>query len=399
MKSRTVPYLIGLFFDGISSGLFMLALPWIMLKSPDMGTFVAIIALICTVTTFFITPYMSSIIDRFSRKKILVWIQIIQLITALLVCAIYSTDFNSSTALAIPQLIFWVSTNVAWHVNNAFTQENFAKHEYAKISGYQEVVVQSSMMGAGALGIVLLERWGITEFSFFAATASVIAVISYLMIPYNRQLRDSKKSPMLAQMKQIQTTYSTMPTYYTFILISCLSYPVLTMLSRLIPIWFSELNISGDWFATYNIALGLGSLITGLLLSWILSFTSHKNIMQYSIILLALILLIMGELRNPFYIVTLTIGFGFFNALNRIARINWMHHTVPLHQRGRIDGGLAMFTTLAQSLSYVLIAYLSHINAIEQGFVVIGLIMLVCGLWMVSLGKRMDKNQSLIPKY
>lgn len=31
MKSRTIPYLLARFFDGISSGMFMMALPWIML--------------------------------------------------------------------------------------------------------------------------------------------------------------------------------------------------------------------------------------------------------------------------------------------------------------------------------------------------------------------------------
>ncbi|POC15488.1 MFS transporter, partial [Vibrio vulnificus] len=47
-RNRTLPYLTGLFFDGISSGLFMMALPWMMLQTPDMGTFVALTALTCT---------------------------------------------------------------------------------------------------------------------------------------------------------------------------------------------------------------------------------------------------------------------------------------------------------------------------------------------------------------
>ena len=72
MKRKTPPYLTGRFFDGISSGLFMLALPWLMLATPNMGTFVALTALLCTVTTFLITPYFSALIDRHSRKHILI---------------------------------------------------------------------------------------------------------------------------------------------------------------------------------------------------------------------------------------------------------------------------------------------------------------------------------------
>ena len=69
MKRKTPPYLTGRFFDGISSGLFMLALPWLMLATPNMGTFVALTALLCTITTFLATPYFSALIDRHSRKK------------------------------------------------------------------------------------------------------------------------------------------------------------------------------------------------------------------------------------------------------------------------------------------------------------------------------------------
>lgn len=52
MKNRTMPYLSGRFFDGISSGLFMMALPWVMLETPGMGPFVAMVALACTAISF-----------------------------------------------------------------------------------------------------------------------------------------------------------------------------------------------------------------------------------------------------------------------------------------------------------------------------------------------------------
>lgn len=56
-KNKSLPYLSGRFFDGISSGLFMMALPWIMLATPNMGSFVAMVALTCTAVSFFLTPF------------------------------------------------------------------------------------------------------------------------------------------------------------------------------------------------------------------------------------------------------------------------------------------------------------------------------------------------------
>ena len=77
MKNRTIPYLSARFFDGISSGMFMMALPWIMLSEEGMGTFVAITALVCTCLSFLITPFFATLIDRHSRKNILIIMQLL----------------------------------------------------------------------------------------------------------------------------------------------------------------------------------------------------------------------------------------------------------------------------------------------------------------------------------
>ncbi|MBE4620103.1 MFS transporter [Vibrio navarrensis] len=384
-QNRTLPYLSGRFFDGISSGLFMMALPWIMLQTPDMGSFVAMTALACTAISFVLTPFFSTLVDRHSRKQILVFNQVLQASTAALVALAYLFGLGSHLLLALAQLIFWVSSNLAWSTNNAFTQENYDAHEYAAISGQQEVVMQGTTLGAGALGVVLLEYWGVVEFALFAAFASALATLSYCFTPYRRQLRLHQPSQFWTQMAESKTIFSASPRFYAIILLSCLSYPVLTFLSKLVPIWFAEQQISGDWFAGYNIAFGLGSLITGLLVSRILALTSPLSIIQYSLGAAALALVGMSFSASPAFILLFTAGFGFFNALNRIARINWMHHTIPIEQRGRVDGGIGMFSTLVQSLSYVLIAMLNHYQSTQSGFAIAALVLAVATLviWLL----------------
>ena len=387
-KSRTLPYLSGRFFDGISSGLFMMALPWIMLESENMGTFVALIALACTATSFVLTPFFSTLIDRHSRKSLLVLVQLIQSTTAMVVFFAYWLSDGSHWLLAAAQLVFWVTSNLAWTTNNAFTQENYDLHEYACISGKQEIVMQGTTLGAGALGVILLQAWGMLEFAAFAASASGIATLSYIVTPYRRKLRSSHKVPFLKQMKESKSIFAKQPRFYAFIMLSCLSYPILTFLGKLVPIWFAENGVSGDWYAGYNITFGLGSLLTGVLLSKLLSLTSHQTTMQYSMAVVALTLVGMSLSQHPGYILLFTLFFGFFNALNRIARTNWMHHTIEVNQRGRVDGGLAMFSTSVQSISYVVIAALAHYGTTQYGF------MLAAAVMFVAVGVMIRLNQS-----
>lgn len=395
MKNKTQPYLIGRFFDSISSGLFMMALPWVMLASPGMGTFVALVSLSCTAVSFLVTPFFSTLTDRHSRKTLLIVNQWVQAGMALVVFAAYGLELESHWLLAFAQLVYWVSSNVAWATNNAFTQENYQQHEYAKISGQQEIVMQSTTLGAGALGVVLLEKWGMMEFALFAATASSLAAIFYILTPYTRRLRESHSVSFMNQLKESKHIFSREPYFFGFILLSCLSYPVLTYLSKLVPIWFSEQDITGDWFAGFNISFGLGSLFTGLIVTKVLKRLPHAHIIFASMTILSLTLIGMSFSLHPMGILMLIALFGVFNALNRIARINWMHHTVSIHQRGRVDGGISMFSTTVQSLSYVVIAMLSHYDMTRYGFIFAAVVMMVAVGAMWALQKNIGNNNDL----
>ncbi len=382
IQHRTLPYLSGRFFDGISSGLFMMALPWIMLQTPNMGTFVAMVALTCTLVSFVITPWFSTLIDRHSRKALLVINQVIQTSTAAFVFIAYWLDLGSHWLLAAAQLIFWVSSNLAWSTNNAFTQENFESHEYASISGKQEIIMQGTTLGAGALGVILLEAWSMLEFSAFAAIASALATFSYIASPYRRKLRSSQVLPFMAQLTQSRRIFSAHPRFYLFLTLSALSYPILTFLGKLVPIWFVEQGISGEWLAGYNLAFGLGSLVTGVFVTRLITMTTLDNTMTYATFIVSLTLVGMSFVTHPIYLLFFTLLFGFFNALNRIARTNWMHHTVAVEERGRADGGLAMIATMIQSMSYVLIAVLTHYGWTGYGFAIAAVIML-CATWVM----------------
>ncbi|USD34978.1 MULTISPECIES: MFS transporter [Vibrio] len=396
MKNRTMPYLSGRFFDGISSGLFMMALPWVMLETPGMGPFVAMVALACTAISFFLTPLFSTLIDRHSRKSLLVIVQLVQSLTALLVLIAYWLGFDSNWLLAAAQLLFWVSSNLAWTTNNAFTQENYDPHEYAAISGKQEIILQGTTLGAGALGVVLLQIWGMLEFAAFAAAASGLSTLSYLVTPYRQKLRQSKTTSFIGQMKESKDIFTAQPRFYAFLLLSALSYPILTFLGKLVPIWFSEVGISGDWYAGYNIAFGLGSLMTGLFVAKLLKLASHQSTMLYSMAIASVMLIGMSFSAHPAYLLIFTLFFGSFNALNRIARTNWMHHTIRVEQRGRADGGLQMFATMAQSISYTVIAFLSHYGLTHYGFMLAAVTMIGAVLMMKQLNKRDDLAPEIV---
>ncbi|MCG6285546.1 MFS transporter, partial [Vibrio vulnificus] len=184
------------------------------------------------------------------------------------------------------------------------------------------------------------------------------------------------------------TLFSAQPRFFAIIFLSCLSYPIVTYLGKLVPIWFAENQVAGHWFASYSIAFGLGSLLTGLSIHRLLAKGNYPKTLLWAMVALTFALAGMALATTPLALIVLTFLFGFFNALNRITRTNWMHHTVAIEQRGRVDGGLAMFSTLVQSLSYLLIAFLAQQDQTQLGFLVATLVMLVASVCLFVLTSR-----------
>ncbi|WP_435237738.1 MFS transporter [Psychromonas sp. PT13] len=388
MKNKIITYLFARFFDGISSGMFMMALPWVMLQQDNMGFFVAITALVCTTISFVFTPFFATWIDRYSRKKILILMQIIQSITALLIFIAYYNQYESHWLLAVAQLIFWTTNDMAWCCNNAFTQENFKRDEYAKLASYEEIVMQSTTLTASALGIILLENWSMVAFSTLAAMASFLSACCYIMTPYQRKLVNTLKQSFLSQLTQSKKIFAKQIHFYCFLALSCLSYPVLTFMAKLVPIYFSEQNVDGALFATWNMSYGLGALLSGLVIARLLVRFDNENAMIFSMFTMAALLIIMGSYLSPTLIIGLTLIIGFFNSYNRIARTNKLHHVIAINERGRVDGGLKLFSTMAQSISYVVIALLSYAQLTELGFVLAGIVLLIAATVMLQFRSR-----------
>ncbi|PMO36430.1 MFS transporter [Vibrio breoganii] len=393
MNRKFLPHLSGLFWDGISSGLVMMALPWFLLQQGDMGLFVALTTLACTLSSFFLTPIFATFIDRYSRKAILMLVQGIQVATALILLLFTQEQAISVWVLAFAQFVFWLTNDLAWCTNNAFTQENYQKHEYASYSSYQEIVFQATSLGAGSLGIVFLELWGMAQFATFAVVASTLSLLSFSITTYHRRPREESSSSFSSQLIESKTVFTQQPRFYAFLALSCLGYPALTYLSKLIPIHFSEQSISASWFASWSLSYGIGALMCGFFVKVLLSKFATEKAMMACLFCVGLLILAMALSPSPQMIVGLTLLVGFFSSYNRIARTYKMNLEVDNNYRGRIDGGLKLFSTFSQSISYVMIAILSYYNAISLGFMILSIVLIIASLAMHRIYLRQGHLQ------
>ncbi len=183
-KNRRL-HLLGLMFDGIASGMMLMALPWFILKQGNNGMFLAVVTLACTVMSFVLTPFVATAIDRCPRKHILALTQLVQVLAAS--CIVIGGMMTNSSQLgsahsavsvwilAFCLVSFWLASDIAWATNGAFTQELYKPSEYGRVSSQQEIVMQITTLSAGGMGVWLLEVWSMEEFAQLTGALAFVA--------------------------------------------------------------------------------------------------------------------------------------------------------------------------------------------------------------------------------
>ncbi|WP_353500029.1 MFS transporter [Vibrio sp. CB1-14] len=393
-KNRRL-HLLGLMFDGIASGMMLMALPWFILKQGSNGTFLAVVTLVCTIMSFVLTPLIATAIDRYPRKRILALTQLIQLLagsSVVIAGTVISRSHlgndhsvSSVWVLAFCLVAFWIASDLAWATNGAFTQELYVPSEYGRISSQQEIVMQITTLSAGGMGVWLLELWSLEKFALLAASLSLVALMCFVAIRHRSFSSKQKRTPYHLQLRESTSIFRQSPRFFAFIALSCVGYPMMTYLAKLVPIYLSENQQSGEWFAWWQINYGVGAMVCGLMIVKVMNKVSHQQLMLVSMASISVLLCVMTMTLSPLSIVLVALLIGVFNATNRIARVNKLHHEVDNSVRGRVDGGMKLFSTALQSASYVVIAYLANYQLTELGFAIGALVIMLAtfAMWLL----------------
>ncbi|WP_040557263.1 MFS transporter [Reinekea blandensis] len=393
-KPRVHRYLAGRATDMLSASLFTLALSWKMLEGGVSGTVVALLALVCTVSSTLLTPFASTWMDRYSRRQILVQVKLVSTASAVSLILLPESHTLTIPAMMVVQWVYWVCNDLSWTCGNAFVQENYRADEYAPLSSLQEMILQGFTLLSGALGLWFLSVWRLDQFAWFAVITGSVSALLYQLTPYRMQPRDLNQESFAQSLRSTADIFRARREFFLFVALSCLSYPMLTYLAKLVPVYLSEGSYGGGWLASWNLGYGLGALLCGAGIAVLLRRFNLKTLMQSTLLGLSVLLFVMGAVLRPETLVVGALLIGLLNPIARIARANLLHHEVPVAQRGRIEGGLKIFSTVLQSISYLLIAGLAAIDRIEWGFTLFAGVLMAFYLAMVWVRWRMSSDST-----
>ncbi|PWK07409.1 MFS transporter [Tumebacillus permanentifrigoris] len=338
---RMLFLLLANILSSIGSGITMLGVPWLLVNRAGGEAVFGYMTLGTTMILFLVSPYIGVIVDRFSRKQVLLFSEVVG--GSIVFCmALWGALAGQYETWQLITTYFGGSLYYSLHFTTqfAFTQEIFNREQYQMLNGIMEVQNQTASMIAGALASVLLDRIELSTILMFDAATYAVGFLLFLGIPYKRAQRPAGLAP-ISVWRNISEGYRYLrekPLLTLFLTCSFMTFLVLMVGNYLFPIYVTqELQAGADVLGLADMCYAIGAILAGLSIPVLVHRLGafRSIVLTFSSYTVAIGLIGFFPLTWLYMALKLLLGWG--NAGTRVARNTVMMELVPNALMGRVN--------------------------------------------------------------
>jgi len=367
--------------SGLAQGISMIAIPWYFVEIVDNQNYFANSYLIITFLTLFWGLYAGTIIDRYSRKKIFIILNLIcgTFIGLIALYGIYNQNISDILVIFVFMLTIF-NYNVHYPNLYALGQEITERKYYGKLNSYIEVQGQVTSVLAGAFAAILLtgthngelslagvtfnlpfdiKAWNIYDIFLMDAITYLVVIIIFFYLKYQPIVeKNINKDNLLSRFQQGLNFLKSNKLIFIFGICSYMLFAfTLVEIHIVLPSYVHNfLQKSGDIYASAEIYYSFGAIFSGILIIRI--FRRFKILT--SVIILFIVVIIMLYFMSIYKLIWIFfIGnfiIGITNAGVRILRTTYLFNNVPNNLIGRVN---SVFNSLNIIVRLFLIGILS----------------------------------------
>jgi MFS transporter, DHA3 family, macrolide efflux protein len=390
--------------SGLAQGISMVAIPWYFVKIVERPEFFASAYILITFLTLFWGLYAGALIDRYSRKKLFIIINVVCGI-AIGSIALYGFQMaHLSDFLVI--LVFGITIfNYNVHYPNlyAFGQEITEPKNYGKLNSYIEVQGQTTSVLAGAFAALLLtgtqnnvleiagfsftlpfdiKAWEIYEVFLMDAITYVAVIFIFLLMKYKPIAKEQvQKGDLFSRLKGGVQYLKDNPVIFVFGFLSYMLFAfTLVEVHVLLPSYVHRfLKMGGNVYASAEIYYSMGAIFSGVLVLRV--FQKLNTVASIIVLLIVVSFAFYGmavyKLLWVFFLGNLILGIA--NAGVRILRTTYLFNHVPNNLIGRANSVFSSLNIIVRMIMIGAFAlpFFNIDDNIRYGyFVGVGLILL-----------------------
>ena len=337
-----------------------MAIPWLLIQQPHGKAILGYTNSIVTLVILLLLPYLGKLVDRNSRKAIVLIFLALGFAVNILVIAVMLLRgrvevWELLTVFAYGSL----GASVYYPAQFALNQEIFAHDQYEQLSGAIEIQWQAASMIAGAAGALLISRVPLWVILAIDATTYAVSFCLVTRLAYSRSKLASSTTSALKMMWEGVSYLQQRPRLSIVMFASFLPFLALMVANYLSPIFVRDtLGMGSEVYAAGEISYAIGAVVAGLSIPFIngkigLIPTLFFTIGCYTI---AVALNPILPVTAVFLISFMLQGWG--NAGSRVARSILVLKTVPNEIIGRVNLFYSAIERLLRAALLALVTYL-----------------------------------------
>jgi MFS family permease len=375
--------------SSIGSGITMIAIPWMLVSSIDGTTVFGYVTICMTIISFLLTPLIGNLIDRMSRKKLILTSKIVSLILLLLFSLIGFVGLGYEVWHYI--IIYMIGSlyyTIFYPTLFALNQEIFNKDQYKSLNGTMEVQGQLSTVIAGALASFMLTKWDLHYILLLDVLTYAAAIYFFIRIPYERNNISTTNNSARSKVTDGLTYMLKLPAMFLFLLFSIMPFIGVMITNYLFPVYLADvLKTPGSIYGIQGMIYGLGAIVAGISVPILARKIGDEKTIVFGVITytLAISLIILANIPS-FLFLMFFIAIG--NCGVRVARNSFLMDQIPNDIIGRID---SLFRSLGLLFRIVLLAIFTGMvstGLIIYCFIALSGILIVASVFVISSWKK-----------
>lgn len=300
-----------------------------------------------------LAPFIGTIIDRYSKKKMIIWGQVVAGIGSISLMILFHLSMLQSWHIMIVAGIGSVASMFVYDAFHASTSTLVSKDKLVKANGLTSSIYGAVQMGTPIIAPVLYKLLGLDSIFLIDVVTFSISVIAFLFLGFVVVATTSKKFNIKEDFLVVRNFMKEKVGFKNFVFF----YFLMSFLVGFMSVLFTPLVL--DFSNEYVLGIvmsvaGLGALLGGVLVSLIkdikrpmnavLNLSFLKSVLFFCIALYIsqYSLAIGGALLMTLFAVEMVISDSFLMTL------------IPVEKLGRIMGSISLLVGIAGPISYLL---------------------------------------------
>lgn len=375
-------------FSSFGQGMTMIGISWYLVETTGQAKLLGSTMLISAVLMFFIGPYIGTLIDRFSRKKILLFESALGFVI-LAILALWG--FFGPYAEWMLISIFLVTTfmfQIHYPAQSALVQEGFEPKDYNDINSLLEIENQTAAVLSGAAAGIMLQQFGLHIVLLINALTYLVSFLLLGTMQYTFTLeKHAKENEGTSWLEQLWQSWEYMKRKRGFIVfgISALMPFIAVMASNLLaPVFVDQTLKAGvTIYSLGEVTYSIGAVAAGICIAAVTRKLGDFQAMVAGTLLFAFACILTVAFPKGWVFVLLFAFVGWCNASTRLIRLSLYMKIVPKHMMGRVGSFLNSVGMLMRLILIGLFTFMIDVTGAGFGYLVLAGLLLLAAVGII----------------